>query len=198
MRGIIIGIPLILCASIIYANRTSSEIMLFAALLSLGILIPFIVLFYLSFKFKEPLALVLSAITMLILLFVLPVGSNSHGISPMLLILPLILTLAATPIFFGIRKIILKLNSQQNQNSYLDDSVPKYDDENLMVPPWVKFPNLKHSSMGWRMGVGEAYKDDFQSWFISQLRETELKIIKKYPEPSEWAGYYKELKKGIT
>jgi hypothetical protein len=59
-----------------------------------------------------------------------------------------------------------------------------------MNPPWVKFPNLPRASMGWRMGQGEAYLDDFDVWFSRQARATRLAIRGRYPEPSEWAGFW--------
>lgn len=68
--------------------------------------------------------------------------------------------------------------------------IPDFDTDGLMNPPWVKFPNLPRASMGWRMGQGEAYLDDFDVWFSRQARATRLAIRGRYPEPSEWAGFW--------
>lgn len=73
--------------------------------------------------------------------------------------------------------------------------VPEFDDESLMVPPWIKFPNLPRGSIGWRMGIGEDYRNRFDSWVISQPRKVEIRVREKYPEPTEWEGYYRGLKK---
>lgn len=94
--------------------------------------------------------------------------------------------------FCYIKKFNPKLST-----SFPSPEIQQFDDERLMVPPWIKFPNLRRLSMGWRMGIGEAYKDDFRDWYISQIREVELKVRTKYPEPCEWKGYYLDLKKNV-
>ena len=38
-----------------------------------------------------------------------------------------------------------------------DPEVPDLDSAGRFVPPWVKYPNLRRGSMGWRMGAGEWY-----------------------------------------
>lgn len=71
-----------------------------------------------------------------------------------------------------------------------DPPVPDFDSGGLMNPPWIKFPNLPPASMGWRMGQGEAYLDDFAVWMSRQTRTTRLAVRSKYPEPIEWAGFW--------
>ncbi len=74
-----------------------------------------------------------------------------------------------------------------------DPEVPTFDTMGYMVPPWVKYPNLPKASMGWRMGLGEEYWGQFQSWWWRQLRETRKKVRVTYPEPQEWADFYHNL-----
>jgi len=35
-----------------------------------------------------------------------------------------------------------------------DPEIPSIDAGGLMIPPWIKYPNLPKGSVGWRMGVG--------------------------------------------
>jgi hypothetical protein len=75
-----------------------------------------------------------------------------------------------------------------------DPEVPDIDADGLMVPPWVKYPNLPKRSMGWRMGQGEHYKcDRYPAWWSRQTRPIRLQVRAKYPEPEEWVGYYQWL-----
>lgn len=75
---------------------------------------------------------------------------------------------------------------------WTEPEIPTFDAEGLMVPPWVKYPNLPRGSMGWRMGVGESYLDDFDKWWSRQRRDVRLRVKSVYPEPSDWPEYYKQ------
>lgn len=55
-----------------------------------------------------------------------------------------------------------------------DPEIPDNDPEGMRVPPWVKYPNLPKASIGWQMGMGEEYWDNFRDWWSRQLRETQL------------------------
>jgi len=71
-----------------------------------------------------------------------------------------------------------------------DPEIPTNDNSGRMVPPWVKYPNLPRRSMGWRMGTGEHYRDQFRTWWAAQNRgEFRLKYQADYPEPAEWEGF---------
>lgn len=64
------------------------------------------------------------------------------------------------------------------------------DSAGRFVPPWVKYPNLRRGSMGWRMGMGEWYLDKFKPWW-QQLAEADRAAYRlAYPPPPEWQGYY--------
>ncbi|RYH62448.1 MAG: hypothetical protein EON54_09310 [Alcaligenaceae bacterium] len=57
-------------------------------------------------------------------------------------------------------------------------------------PPWLKYPNMPRTSMGWRMGEGEDYAEEFSHW-LSQLTTNELRAYrKKYPAPSDWSNIW--------
>ena len=81
-----------------------------------------------------------------------------------------------------------KTSSLKPENSTIDD-------EGLMVPPWIKYPNLYFGSIGWRMGAGENYWYDFKNNLNLSSEHIRLKTIDKYPEPIEWKGYYAKVAK---
>lgn len=62
-----------------------------------------------------------------------------------------------------------------------------------MNPPWVKYPNLPRTSMGWRMGAGEEYREEFEGWWVKQTGSQRAIIMTSYPEPATWAGFWKSL-----
>jgi hypothetical protein len=75
-----------------------------------------------------------------------------------------------------------------------DPPVPDIDADGLMVPPWVKFPNLPKQSMGWRMGLGEHYRcNTYPARWSRQSRPIRLQLRANYPEPEDWTGYYRRL-----
>jgi len=74
-----------------------------------------------------------------------------------------------------------------------DPPIPDLDGAGLMRPPWQKYPNLLRQSMGWRMGQGEVYLDQFKVWWSRQARDIRLATKAKYPEPAEWSGYWASL-----
>ncbi len=79
-------------------------------------------------------------------------------------------------------------------SGFPDPEIPSIDETGHMIPPWDKYPNLEKGSMGWRMGMGEAYIEEFQVWYLMQLRPTQIHMMKNYPEPEEWKGFYRGLK----
>jgi hypothetical protein len=74
-----------------------------------------------------------------------------------------------------------------------DPDIPDFDDDGQMRPPWAKYPNLPRGCMGWRMGVGESYLDQYAAWWARQPRPFRLQVRDAYPEPDEWVGYWRSL-----
>jgi len=60
-----------------------------------------------------------------------------------------------------------------------------------MLPPWKAFPEIQPSSIGWRMGSGEAYLLEFEAWFACQQDPFRKRFSEQYPEPAEWRGFYR-------
>lgn len=53
-------------------------------------------------------------------------------------------------------------------------------------PPWLKYPNLPITSMGWRMGEGEDYNMEFSNWLDRQPLEVLRDYSARFPAPAEW------------
>jgi hypothetical protein len=71
-----------------------------------------------------------------------------------------------------------------------DPEVPDLDAEGRAVPPWVKYPNLRRGSMGWRMGPGEKYVlDRFAPWWRQLAEADREQYLLAYPAPEEWRGF---------
>ena len=79
------------------------------------------------------------------------------------------------------------------ENPFPDPPVPEFDAAGLMVPPWVKYPAIPRASIGWRMGEGEGYWDDFRAWWESQPATIHTAVRAAYPEPPGWAGFYERV-----
>lgn len=67
-----------------------------------------------------------------------------------------------------------------------------YSIKKPMPPLWIMYPHISCYSIGWRMGYGEGYKDDFWKWFES-LTDNEQNMYKEmFPEPKLWRMVYNE------
>lgn len=64
----------------------------------------------------------------------------------------------------------------------------------LMPPPWLAYRHIECCSIGWRMGYGEYYLDQFLDWFDSLSNEEQSEYRNLFPEPLTWKGWWdKEL-----
>jgi hypothetical protein len=68
--------------------------------------------------------------------------------------------------------------------------IPDRDSAGRMIPPWLKYPNLPRRSMGWRMGVGEQYVNEFNVWWWRLTRDDRRAYQAEYVEPEEWKGFF--------
>lgn len=69
------------------------------------------------------------------------------------------------------------------------------NEKKYMKPLWLAFPYIERGSIGWRMGFGEGYVDQFSAWFGTLTNEERDTYIKLFPEPIEWEGYWQADKK---
>jgi hypothetical protein len=73
-----------------------------------------------------------------------------------------------------------------------DPEIPSIDADGLMIPPWLKYPGLPIGSIGWRMGDGEGYLDDFREWWKVQSEVIRANVRAKYPAIQGWERFYDE------
>jgi hypothetical protein len=59
-----------------------------------------------------------------------------------------------------------------------------------LLPPWLKYPEIKSHSLGWRMGQGEVYMIAWYKWAEPMTLEQLVVYFKKYlPIPLEWLDW---------
>jgi hypothetical protein len=63
-----------------------------------------------------------------------------------------------------------------------------------MEPPWVKHPDIPAGSIGWRMGDGEQYYDQFYRWFSALSASEQDAFAGANQPPSGWADLYTTIK----
>ena len=59
-----------------------------------------------------------------------------------------------------------------------------------MQPPWIAFPDMARSSIGWRMGDGADYLDEFHRMLDALSPVDRDRFEADYAEPDEWSGFY--------
>lgn len=74
------------------------------------------------------------------------------------------------------------------------DTFAAYRDElGHMQPPWIAFPDYERHCMGWRMGPGDGY---VEQWY-RELKAMKDLIRKRYcyanDPPKEWEDVYDEF-----
>ena len=52
------------------------------------------------------------------------------------------------------------------------------------------YPHISCGSIGWRMGYGEGYMDDFGEWFDRLSRAEQTQYAALFPSPVTWLDYY--------
>lgn len=58
-----------------------------------------------------------------------------------------------------------------------------------MEPPWDIFPE-DMTSLRWRMGPGEDYRNNFSQWYCDLSDNDKCSYREKHPEPEGWQNYY--------
>jgi ribA/ribD-fused uncharacterized protein len=60
-------------------------------------------------------------------------------------------------------------------------------DPNVVLPPWIAFPEIDPMDMFWRMGIGEEYLDMLQNYLENLPYKKAYEM--KFPVPNEWEGF---------
>lgn len=78
-------------------------------------------------------------------------------------------------------------------------SNPARQSQNMTVamsPLWVEHPDIPWGSVGWRMGWGEAYWDQWRVFFLALKDEERQRYRETWPEPESWQGLYAFIESG--
>jgi hypothetical protein len=62
-----------------------------------------------------------------------------------------------------------------------------------MEPPWDKYPQIPAGSIGWRMGPGEEYYNQFYRWFSALSRADQHEYSSAHEPPSGWKNIYEAI-----
>jgi hypothetical protein len=73
--------------------------------------------------------------------------------------------------------------------------VAEVDDEGLLIPPWVKYPNIRRGTHGWEAGYGGEYMSRFHEWWGAQPADVRGRAMDKYKDAGEWSGFWKAADK---
>ncbi|MDM1072008.1 NADAR family protein [Empedobacter brevis] len=57
----------------------------------------------------------------------------------------------------------------------------------LILPPWIAFPNIDQNDLFWRMGMGENYLSIWAKYYLNTNKNF---YEKRYPENEDWEGVY--------
>jgi hypothetical protein len=63
-----------------------------------------------------------------------------------------------------------------------------------MEPPWQKYPDIPAGSIGWRMGGGEEYYDQFYRWFSGLTPDEQEAYASANEPPAGWRKLYQTIK----
>ena len=63
-----------------------------------------------------------------------------------------------------------------------------------MEPPWVKHPDIPAGAIGWRMGAGEHYYNQFYRWFSALPAEEQDAYVRSNEPPPGWRNLYATIK----
>jgi hypothetical protein len=59
-----------------------------------------------------------------------------------------------------------------------------------LLPPWLRYPDIRYGSIGWRMGPGEVYMMAWTEWSGSFTADQLLEYFRHYaPVPPEWLSF---------
>jgi hypothetical protein len=62
-----------------------------------------------------------------------------------------------------------------------------------MRPPWIERPDIPHLSLGWRMGWGESYMNEWIRFFASLPAADKVTYIAANPAPGDWPNWYRAV-----
>ena len=61
-------------------------------------------------------------------------------------------------------------------------------DSDIVLPPWLAFPDIDQHDMFWRMGLGENYMYVWSRYYLAL--ENKLSYHQLFREPESWRGFF--------
>jgi hypothetical protein len=59
-----------------------------------------------------------------------------------------------------------------------------------LLPPWQKYPQIPHGSLGWKMGPGESYGIAWRKWAEGMEKDQLAQYFRRHaPIPVEWLSW---------
>ncbi len=72
----------------------------------------------------------------------------------------------------------------------IEYQLKKLKGKKILPPPWIAYPEIERYAIGWRMGCGESYIDEWGEWYISLDDLARKEYQELFPEPITWQGYW--------
>jgi hypothetical protein len=66
-----------------------------------------------------------------------------------------------------------------------------------MEPPWIKFPDIKWGSIGWKMAPGETYWLAWGRWYDELTDQQKIDYKNQWVEPEGWGGFFCFIEHGV-
>lgn len=64
--------------------------------------------------------------------------------------------------------------------------------KNILLPPWLAYPEIERYSIGWRMGGGEDYIGKWHRWYQKLSPQKSADYQELFPEPPTWKGFWND------
>lgn len=68
----------------------------------------------------------------------------------------------------------------------------KQENQNILLPPWLAYPEIERYSIGWRMGGGEDYMGKWDRWYQKLPDKKSEEYRRLFPEPPTWKGFWND------
>ena len=66
------------------------------------------------------------------------------------------------------------------------------ENQNILLPPWLAYPEIERHSIGWRMGYGEDYIGKWSRWYQKLPAKKSADYQELFPEPPTWKGFWND------
>lgn len=65
-------------------------------------------------------------------------------------------------------------------------------EKDILLPPWLAYPEIERYSIGWRMGGGEDYMGKWDRWYQKLPDKKSEEYRRLFPEPPTWKGFWND------